>query len=225
MLKWSSARAFVIHREKPPKVWLSYAMFLGFLGVLFLGLPDSAESGVFMFTDAHGTVHFTDRPQDHRYRAMIMPERGLALSPQATSHPLSRRELNRLIEEIADAQEVDPALVKAVVAAESNFQTNAISRAGALGLMQLMPETAAELGVEAPFEPSQNVRGGVQYLKSLLERYDALEHALAAYNAGPTTVDRYEGVPPYPETRAYVARVLRFYTKYTRAWPLLAADQ
>ena len=129
------------------------------------------------------------------------------------------------IEEIADAQEVDPALVKAVVAAESNFQTNAISRAGALGLMQLMPETAAELGVEAPFEPSQNVRGGVQYLKSLLERYDALEHALAAYNAGPTTVDRYEGVPPYPETRAYVARVLRFYTKYTRAWPLLAADQ
>jgi soluble lytic murein transglycosylase-like protein len=112
---------------------------------------------------------------------------------------------------------MDPALVKAVIAAESNFKANAVSRVGAVGLMQLMPATAAELGVYAPFEPGQNVNGGVRYLKKLLERFDVLDHALAAYNAGPETVDRHQGVPPYPETRAYVARVLRFYSKYQLA--------
>jgi len=180
--------------------------------------PVGADGGLYTFTDSQGTVHFTDRPPDGRYRAIVLSPSGLTLRPAGPRRASAVNEFDGLIARVAEEQGVDPALVKAVVAAESNFESDAVSRAGALGLMQLMPATAAELGVQAPFEPAQNVRGGVQYLKKMLERYDALEPALAAYNAGPETVDRHQGVPPYPETRAYVARVLRYYSRYRNLW-------
>ena len=183
-----------------------------------LTTPDPAEGGLYTFTDARGTVHFSDRPQDGRYRVVVLSPGGLVLGKAVPRHATAVNDFDELIRRVANEQEVDPVLVKAVIAAESSFEIDAVSRAGALGLMQLMPATAAELGVREPFEPSQNVRGGVQYLKMLLERYNTLEHALAAYNAGPETVDRYHGVPPYPETRAYVARVLRYYSKYRNRW-------
>ena len=109
---------------------------------------------------------------------------------------------------------VSPALVKAVIAAESNFEPDAISNKGAQGLMQLMPQTARALGVEDPFRPSENVKGGTQYLRAMLDRYGDMQRAVAAYNAGPEAVDRYHGVPPYPETVAYVQRVLTYYRHY-----------
>lgn len=180
--------------------------------------PVGAEGGLYTFTDIQGTVHFTDRPPDGRYRAIALSPGGLTVRPAGPRRASAVNKFDGLIARVAEEQGVDPALVKAVMAAESNFESDAVSRAGAQGLMQLMPATAAELGVRAPFEPTQNVRGGVQYLKSLLERYDALEPALAAYNAGPETVDRHQGVPPYPETRAYVARVLRYYSRYRNLW-------
>jgi soluble lytic murein transglycosylase-like protein len=121
---------------------------------------------------------------------------------------------DRLIATAARRYDVDPALVKAVVAAESNFDADAISTVGAQGLMQLMPETARRMGVEAPFEPGENLRGGVRYLSQMLDRYGDLRRALAAYNAGPAAVDRHQGLPPYPETRAYVSRVLHYYRDY-----------
>jgi soluble lytic murein transglycosylase-like protein len=105
-------------------------------------------------------------------------------------------------------------LVKAVMAAESNFEKSAVSRVGAQGLMQLMPTTAREMGVVSPFVPSDNIRGGVRYLSEMLDRYGDVKFALAAYNAGPRAVDRHGGIPPYPETRAYVKRVLGFYREY-----------
>ena len=101
-----------------------------------------------------------------------------------------------------------------MVAAESGFDRLAVSRAGAQGLMQLMPETAQHLGVEDPFAPEQNLRGGGRYLRSLIDRYGDLTRALAAYNAGPEAVDHYGGLPPYRETRAYVERVLTYYRSY-----------
>lgn len=119
-----------------------------------------------------------------------------------------------MIRRIARKYQVDPHLVKAVVAVESNFDILAVSDKGAQGLMQLMPETAREMGVRSPLKPSENIRGGVRYLRTLLDRYDELGVALAAYNAGPVAVDRYAGIPPYPETQAYVKRVLRFYREY-----------
>ena len=109
---------------------------------------------------------------------------------------------------------VDPALVKAVIAAESAFQPEAVSRVGALGLMQLMPATAAKLGVEDPLDPDQNIEGGTRYLRAMLDRYRDVRRALAAYNAGPEAVDSFGGVPPYHETRVYVSRVLDFYRGY-----------
>ncbi len=121
---------------------------------------------------------------------------------------------DRLILRAAESYDVDPALVKAVVAAESNFEPRAVSRVGAQGLMQLMPQTARAMGVRRPFAPSENIRGGVRYLRKLLDRFDDLDHALAAYNAGPDAVMRYGGIPPYPETEAYVTRVLSHYRRY-----------
>lgn len=144
-------------------------------------------------------------PLDHRYRPRDLD-------------PYDRRDfeptVEALIRRTARKYQVDPNLVKAVVAAESNFDTLAVSKKGAQGLMQLMPQTAREMGVRSPFKPSENIRGGVRYLRGLIDRYPLLDHAIAAYNAGPVAVDRFGGIPPYPETEAYVARVMRFYREY-----------
>jgi soluble lytic murein transglycosylase-like protein len=112
----------------------------------------------------------------------------------------------------AKRHELDPALLSAVVRKESGFQPRAISSAGAMGLMQLMPETARALGVRDPFDPAQNIDGGAKYLRGLIDRYHGrLDLALAAYNAGPGAVDRFGAVPPYPETQAYVKNILATY--------------
>ena len=103
-------------------------------------------------------------------------------------------------------------LVQAVMQAESGYNPRALSRVGAMGLMQLMPETARELGVRDPWDPDQNVRGGARYLRQMIDRFGGdLQHGLAAYNAGPTAVDRYGGIPPYRETQGYVRKVLSLY--------------
>ena len=121
-------------------------------------------------------------------------------------------DLPRLVVEAARHEGLDPGLVTAVVQVESAFLPEAVSAKGAMGLMQLMPATAAELGVTDPFEPVQNLAAGVRHLKGLLSRYDGdLRRALAAYNAGAARVDQHRGVPPYRETRAYVERVLEVY--------------
>jgi soluble lytic murein transglycosylase-like protein len=116
------------------------------------------------------------------------------------------------------ATNIDEDLLASVVKAESGGNARAVSRAGAQGLMQLMPATAAGLGVQDSFQPEQNVRGGSAYLDALLVRYhDNVALALAAYNAGPAAVDKYHGIPPYAETRAYVARVIHEFNRRVMA--------
>jgi soluble lytic murein transglycosylase-like protein len=131
----------------------------------------------------------------------------------ATPAPkLSSEELERIIKDTAERHHVDPALVRAVIQAESGGSPAAVSRKGAQGLMQLVPGTAQKMGVSNAFDPEQNVDGGVRYLRMLLERYHGdLDKALAAYNAGPSAVDRARGVPNIPETRAYVQKVTDSY--------------
>jgi len=127
---------------------------------------------------------------------------------------LSRADLGEILSRAGQQHNLDVDLLASVVKAESGGNAHAVSRAGARGLMQLMPGTAAGLGVKDSFQPEQNVGGGSAYLDSLLTRYhDNLAEALAAYNAGPEAVDRYHGIPPYHETRAYVARVIHEFNR------------
>jgi soluble lytic murein transglycosylase-like protein len=131
------------------------------------------------------------------------------------AHSLAPAALDSLVGSAAAADGVPPALVRAVVMAESAGNPSAVSVAGAQGLMQLMPGTAAGCGIADPFDPTENVACGTSYLSSLLHRYhNNVTFAVAAYNAGPGAVDRYHGVPPYAETQAYVVRVLNAYRNY-----------
>jgi soluble lytic murein transglycosylase-like protein len=124
----------------------------------------------------------------------------------------NRQKIEEMIREVSARYRVDPALVRAVIQTESNWNSSAVSRKGALGLMQLVPGTAQQLGVYNAFDPKQNLDGGVRYLHTLLERYNGdLDRALAAYNAGPTAVDRAGGIPRYRETREYVHKVTDSY--------------
>jgi hypothetical protein len=125
-----------------------------------------------------------------------------------------KTDLTELVNETSGRYRLDPDLVNSVIKAESAFNSHAVSPKGAQGLMQLMPGTASQLGVPNAFDPQANVEGGTRYLRELLEKYNFdLSKALAAYNAGPQKVDRYGGIPPYYETRAYVAKVVRDFNK------------
>jgi len=169
--------------------------------------PAAADT-LYRFVDEKGVVHFSNIPSDPRYVAVRrMPER-------RPWEPRKIRSFDPLIARTASRHGLPPGLVKAVIAAESNFDPRARSPKGAQGLMQLMPATAAQLGVRDPYHPEQNVRGGTRYLAGLLARYGDWSRALAAYNAGPEAVDRYRGIPPFPETRQYVERVLTYYRRY-----------
>jgi Transglycosylase SLT domain len=132
--------------------------------------------------------------------------------------PATAANLDQVVREASSRHQLDPDFVNSVIKAESNFQSRAVSRKGAQGLMQLMPGTASQLGVADPFDPRANVEGGTTYLSHLLDLYnnDPIK-ALAAYNAGPNRVEQYHGLPPYMETRAYVARIVRDYNAKKRA--------
>ncbi|MGB6985365.1 MAG: lytic transglycosylase domain-containing protein [Candidatus Aquilonibacter sp.] len=141
------------------------------------------------------------------------PQGGDAVSNAPAMVP--PEQIDALVNDNAQSQDVDPALIKAIIANESGFNANATSNVGAQGLMQLMPGTAAGLGVTDSYDPAQNVAGGTKYIKGLLERFNGnVRLAVAAYNAGPGAVEKYDGVPPYAETQNYVQNVLASYAKY-----------
>lgn len=163
-----------------------------------------------LFFGTAGTSYLDIAPEAV-LRVETLPDPIVAPAQPATTPAAepSAADLNQLLERSGAAHRIDSDLLLAVVHAESGGHVRAVSRAGARGLMQLMPATAAALGVKDSFAPEQNVEGGTRYLDTLLTRYgDNIALALAAYNAGPGAVDRYHGVPPFRETRAYVARII-----------------
>jgi soluble lytic murein transglycosylase-like protein len=181
------------------------------LGALLLSAAATAtaQAQIHLLRDSAGNFVLSDRPQDPSAVIKTYPVSKASIF-RTTKGALGERaaQFDDLIEENAEAHGVSPHLVRAVIQQESGFNPNARSHKGAMGLMQLMPATAAELGVSNPYDPSENIRGGVAYLKGLLMKFrENVELALAAYNAGPTAVTRYGTVPPYRETRDYVTRI------------------
>ena len=165
-----------------------------------------------------GTTSFSDRPPSHGAYVVIRPQ-CFACSPESTVNwhatRLYRDAYASEIEQAAQLYNVDPALVRAVIHAESGFNVHARSPKGAIGLMQLMPATARQLGVANPRHPRENIHGGARYLAEMLVRFrNDLTLATAAYNAGPQAVQKYAGVPPYAETRVYVQRVRILHQRY-----------
>lgn len=182
------------------------------VALLFVGLAaGTANAQIYAWRDADGKMILSDRPRTDggEVRTFTVPK---AAGVRVTRPPDTRSaQFDPYIAAHAKDHGVDPDLVRAVIQVESAFNPGAVSVKGAMGLMQLMPATAADFGVVNPFDPSENIRGGVGYLKRLLTRYDnKIELALAAYNAGPGAVDKYgQKVPPYRETRDYVQRITK----------------
>lgn len=180
------------------------------IAAALLGTASLVEAEVYRFKAADGTVHLTNAPTDPRYRRLGFRSgtaAGWLRLPRGETRPYMRE-----IEAAAARYGVPERLVSAVIRAESGFNPRAVSRKGARGLMQLMPSTASTLGVRDSFDPRQNIDGGVRHLRMLLDRFSHnLPLALAAYNAGEAAVITHGGIPPYPETREYVNRVLRYY--------------
>ncbi len=171
------------------------------LGVLFAaGMAISAEGEVRIEVRQDGQKIILNEPAEMRSRR---------LSNRLLNAP--DMELQSIIETSALDHDLDPRLIQAVMQVESGFNRSALSSKGAMGLMQLMPQTARLLQVTDPWDPEENVRGGVKYLKQMVDRFGDLELALAAYNAGPEAVERHHGIPPYRETQEYVRKVLQLY--------------
>jgi soluble lytic murein transglycosylase len=179
--------------------------------IIIVAFVSSVHADIYMYIDANGVMHFTNAPtsNQHEYKVYLKERISVSNGFHATD------KYDKLISNASKEFNVDSRLLKAMIKAESDFDPRAISRKGAMGLMQIMPENFKMLNIENPFDPWQNIRAGAQYFKKLYKRFNGkLALSLAAYNAGPTAVDRYKNIPPYQETEEYVRRVLRYYRTF-----------
>ncbi len=175
--------------------------------------PSVAE--VYFYRDKDGVMHFTNTPSSQKYRPYF--KEAYKYRVPAFSADTDLAQYRRFIDEAARRHGISKALLKAIIKVESDYNPRAVSRKGAKGLMQIMPENFDVCDIENPFDPRQNIMGGTRFLKKLLERFGGdLTKAVAAYNAGAGAVERCNGIPPFEETRNYVSKVLRLYRRYNR---------
>jgi soluble lytic murein transglycosylase len=178
--------------------------------VVILGVVLPVEADIYRYIDGNGVMHFTNVPTSsiQNYKLFLKEK------PQITNR-YSTEKYDSLISDASERHGVSFPLLKAIIKAESDFDPHAVSKKGATGLMQIMPENFKPLGIRDPFDPWENINAGARYFKQMYDRFKGkLALSLAAYNAGPTAVDRYKTIPPYEETEEYVRRVLKYYYNY-----------
>jgi soluble lytic murein transglycosylase-like protein len=205
--------------------WKAPIILTGIALLLSLCQPRAVMADIFQYTDDNGVIHFSNvgvgnSKKYKKLKSTVQAERQNSTAPQHSPAP-SRAPLSSsnypstyvdIINTACGRHGVDPALVHALVKVESDFNPYALSRKGAMGLMQLMPETALVMNVGNSFNPNDNIDGGVKYLRYLIDRYEGnLQLALAAYNSGETAVKKWGTIPPYPETQNYVQRIMKIY--------------
>ena len=198
---------------------MSKRIFFFALGALLVLVPFLAGADIYKYVDGHGHVHLTDKPDHAGYRRLVKTWKGWSEAKVNFKNVFkNRQKYGPTIAQAAKVHRLPPALLHAVITAESAYNPDAVSTAGAVGLMQLMPGTADRYGVRNRRDPTANVSGGTQYLRDLLDMFDDnLVLALAAYNAGENAViNNGRRIPPYKETEVYVQRVLKYYNDYKR---------
>jgi soluble lytic murein transglycosylase len=188
--------------------------FFGLLAVMVMVLLSSTplRADIYMYVDRDGVVHFTNAPtaSENDYRVYVKEKKVYS------SQIYSPQSFEDIIRQASDRYGISFPLLKAIIKAESDFNPRAVSKKGAMGLMQIMPENIRAMNISNPFDPLENILGGARYFREMLDRFEGhLSLSLAAYNAGPTAVERYNNqIPPYKETENYIERVLKFYSSY-----------
>jgi len=181
----------------------------------FLLWPVVSGADIYRYVDGDGVIHYSNTQPDEKFTLYLREGPKAAPRGHASSLPTDSW-MTGYVDRVSRANDLPPALVHAIIKAESNGQRKAVSSKGAKGVMQLMPFTSKRMRVADPFDPIENIEGGIKYIKELLVAFDGnLTNTIAAYNAGPTAVRKYGGVPPYQETRLYVRRVMDLYRQYS----------
>ena len=181
----------------------------------FLLWPVVSGADIYRYVDGEGVIHYSNTQPDEKFTLYL--REGPKAAPRAPASAIPGASwMNGYVDRFSRANDLPPALVHAIIKAESNGQRKAVSRKGAEGVMQLMPFTSKRMRVTDPFDPIENIEGGIKYIKELLVTFEGdLTNTVAAYNAGPAAVRKYGGVPPYQETRLYVRRVMDLYRQYS----------
>jgi len=220
-------RSNIDNIKKPePGMVLRQAIRYAVIMLLAFAAPAGVSATtIYSYIDGRGVTHFTNVPADRRYQVYTRTKHIYRAEKRHTKilyqdhsrrrHSVSPSAFDDHIRRAAFAQELDPLLIKAIIQTESGFNQYAVSAQGALGLMQLMPQTAQNMRVRDPFDAAQNINAGTRYFKLLLDNYQGdLTRSLAAYNAGPSRISKYGPIPKIPETRAYVRKVIQRYRRY-----------
>jgi soluble lytic murein transglycosylase len=183
----------------------------GLISILFIAVPP-LYADIYVYVDSKGVLHFTNVPTSSNYKIYIREK------PDRSRNSDVTRRYDQIITEAAKRHGVSFSLLKAMIKIESDFNPRAISKAGAMGLMQIMPDNIKELKIKDPFDPRENIMGGTRYLKQMMDRFNGkLPLALAAYNAGPNIVERYQRIPPFTETENYVEAVMKYYSVFKKS--------